>query len=78
MLTKHQNICASDTRWHNTSRASAQALFAAESTSVRKTLQSGSAPIIEVLLRHYEPLLRRWQQAGTLYLVRALVPQVRR
>lgn len=44
-----------------------EALFAAESTAVPTALEIGSEPIVEVLLRHYGPLLQRWQEAGTLH-----------
>ena len=44
-----------------------EALFAAESTAVATALEKGSEPIVEMLLRHYEPLLNRWRLAGRLY-----------
>ncbi len=44
-----------------------EALFAAESTAVATALEKGSAPIVELLLRHYGPLLDRWKSAGRLY-----------
>jgi TetR/AcrR family transcriptional regulator len=44
-----------------------EALFAAESTAVATALEMGSQPIVELLLRHYEPLLNRWKVAGRLY-----------
>jgi TetR/AcrR family transcriptional regulator len=44
-----------------------EALFAAESTAVAAALEKGSEPIVELLLRHYEPLLNRWKLAGRLY-----------
>jgi len=44
-----------------------EALFAAESTAVATALEIGSEPIVELLLRHYEPLLQRWKLAGRLY-----------
>lgn len=44
-----------------------EALFAAESTAVATALEKGSEPIVELLLRHYEPLLTRWKRAGRLY-----------
>ena len=44
-----------------------EALFAAESTAVAAALEMGSQPIVELLLRHYEPLLQRWRLAGHLY-----------
>jgi TetR/AcrR family transcriptional regulator len=44
-----------------------EALFAAESTAVATALEKGSQPIVELLLRHYEPLLNRWKLAGRLY-----------
>jgi TetR/AcrR family transcriptional regulator len=44
-----------------------EALFAAESTAVATALELGSQPIVEVLLRHYGPLLHRWQLAGLLH-----------
>jgi TetR/AcrR family transcriptional regulator len=44
-----------------------EALFAAESTSVATALEKGSEPIVELLLRHYGPLLNRWKAAGLLY-----------
>jgi TetR/AcrR family transcriptional regulator len=44
-----------------------EALFAAESTAVATALEMGSEPIVELLLRHYEPLLQRWKLAGRLY-----------
>lgn len=44
-----------------------EALFAAESTAVATALEMGSQPIVEVLLKHYQPLLQRWQAAGRVY-----------
>lgn len=44
-----------------------EALFAAESTAVARTLEVGSEPIVELLLHHYSPLLTRWKRAGRLY-----------
>jgi TetR/AcrR family transcriptional regulator len=44
-----------------------EALFAAESTAVAAALEKGSEPIVELLLRHYEPLLNRWKRAGRLH-----------
>ncbi|KKC06101.1 TetR/AcrR family transcriptional regulator [Mycobacterium nebraskense] len=44
-----------------------EALFAAESTAVASALEKGSAPIVETLLRHYQPLLDRWKAAGRLH-----------
>jgi TetR/AcrR family transcriptional regulator len=44
-----------------------EALFAAESTAVATALEKGSEPIVELLLRHYGPLLDRWKAAGRLY-----------
>jgi TetR/AcrR family transcriptional regulator len=44
-----------------------EGLFAAESTAVATALEIGSQPIVELLLRHYEPLLQEWKQAGRLY-----------
>lgn len=44
-----------------------EALFAAESTAVASALEKGSEPIVELLLRHYGPLLDRWKAAGLLY-----------
>ncbi len=44
-----------------------EALFAAESTAVATALEKGSEPIVQVLLRYYEPLLNRWRAAGRLY-----------
>jgi TetR/AcrR family transcriptional regulator len=44
-----------------------EALFAAESTAVPTALEIGAQPVVEVLLRHYRPLLQRWQDAGRLY-----------
>jgi AcrR family transcriptional regulator len=44
-----------------------EALFAAESTAVTRALEKGSEPIVELLLRHYEPLLTRWKLAGRLH-----------
>lgn len=44
-----------------------EALFAAESTAVATALERGSEPIVETLLRHYEPLLERWRSAGRLH-----------
>ena len=37
-----------------------EALFAAESTAVATALEKGSEPIVELLLRHYGPLLNHW------------------
>ncbi|QLL06773.1 TetR/AcrR family transcriptional regulator [Mycobacterium vicinigordonae] len=44
-----------------------EALFAAESTAVSGALEQGSQPIVDVLLRHYGPLLQRWKNIGRLY-----------
>jgi TetR/AcrR family transcriptional regulator len=44
-----------------------EALFAAESTALATALEKGSEPIVELLLRHYEPLLNRWKRAGRLH-----------
>jgi TetR/AcrR family transcriptional regulator len=44
-----------------------EALFATESTAVATALEMGSQPIVELLLRHYGPLLNRWKLAGRLY-----------
>jgi TetR/AcrR family transcriptional regulator len=44
-----------------------EALFAAESTAVPTALEVGAQPVVEVLLRHYGPLLQRWQDAGRIY-----------
>jgi TetR/AcrR family transcriptional regulator len=44
-----------------------EALFAAESTAVPTALEMGSEPIVELLLKHYEPLLQRWRHAGRLH-----------
>ncbi|BBY39815.1 TetR family transcriptional regulator [Mycobacterium mantenii] len=44
-----------------------EALFASESTAVASALAKGSEPIVELLLRHYGPLLNRWKAAGLLY-----------
>jgi TetR/AcrR family transcriptional regulator len=44
-----------------------EALFAAESTAVATALEIGSQTIVELLLRHYEPLLQQWKRAGLLY-----------
>jgi hypothetical protein len=44
-----------------------EALFAAESTAVPTALEMGSEPIVELLLKHYEPLLQRWRQVGRLH-----------
>jgi TetR/AcrR family transcriptional regulator len=44
-----------------------EALFAAESTAVPTALEVGAQPVVEVLLRHYGPLLQRWQDAERLY-----------
>ena len=34
---------------------------------VDTALEKGSEPIVELLLRHYEPLLNRWKRAGRLH-----------
>ena len=44
-----------------------EALFDAESTAVTTALELGSQPIVELLLRHYGPLLERWKVARRLY-----------
>lgn len=44
-----------------------EALFAAESTALGTALEKGSEPIVETLLRHYQPLLDRWKSAGRLH-----------
>ncbi len=43
------------------------ALFAAESTAVATALEKGSEPIVELLLSHYGPQLKRWKLAGRLH-----------
>jgi TetR/AcrR family transcriptional regulator len=44
-----------------------ESLFAPESTALAAALEIGSQPIVDLLLRHYEPLLQRWKAAGRLY-----------
>lgn len=44
-----------------------EALFAAESTAVSTALEKGSEPLVELLLRHYGPLLERWKASGRLH-----------
>jgi TetR/AcrR family transcriptional regulator len=44
-----------------------EALFAAQSTAVATALEKGSEPMVELQLRHYEPLLNRWKAAGRLH-----------
>ena len=44
-----------------------EALFAGGSTAVATALEKGSEPLVELLLRHYEPLLNQWKVAGRLY-----------
>lgn len=44
-----------------------EALFAAESTALGTALEKGSEPIVETLLRHYQPLLDRWKSTGRLH-----------
>ncbi len=44
-----------------------EALFADGSTAVATALEKGSEPLVELLLRHYEPLLNQWKAAGRLY-----------
>ncbi|BDB44969.1 MULTISPECIES: TetR/AcrR family transcriptional regulator [Mycobacterium] len=44
-----------------------EALFAAESTAVSSALERGSQPLVDLLLRHYGPLLQRWKDSGRLY-----------
>ena len=44
-----------------------EALFATESTAVATALEMGSQPIVDLLLRHYGPLLQGWKLAGRLY-----------
>lgn len=43
-----------------------EALFATESTAVNSAIQAGAEPVVDVLMRHYGPLLRDWQAAGQL------------
>ncbi|CAN5698149.1 hypothetical protein BH09ACT7_BH09ACT7_01270 [soil metagenome] len=43
-----------------------EALFATESTAVTSAIQSGAEPVIDVLIRHYGPLLQSWQADGQL------------
>ncbi len=44
-----------------------EALFAQGSSAVATALELGSEPIVEVLLRHYEPLLVRWRRDGRIH-----------
>ncbi|CAN5165958.1 hypothetical protein BH09ACT8_BH09ACT8_09800 [soil metagenome] len=43
-----------------------EALFATESTSVTAAVQAGAEPVVDVLMRHYGPLLEDWQAGGQL------------
>lgn len=44
-----------------------EAFFAAESTAVTLAVQAGAEPVIEVLMRHFGPLLQDWQADGQLH-----------
>jgi TetR/AcrR family transcriptional regulator len=43
-----------------------EALFATESTAVASAVQAGSEPVVDVLMRHFGPLLQAWQADGQL------------
>jgi TetR/AcrR family transcriptional regulator len=43
-----------------------EALFATESTAVNSAIRAGAEPVVDVLMRHYGPLLRDWQADGQL------------
>jgi TetR/AcrR family transcriptional regulator len=43
-----------------------EALFATESTAVASAVQAGSEPVVDVLMRHFGPLLQGWQADGQL------------
>ncbi|HNM84345.1 MAG TPA: helix-turn-helix domain-containing protein [Mycobacterium sp.] len=44
-----------------------EALFAPESTASTSALESGAESVIDVLLRHFGPLLQNWQTSGQLH-----------
>jgi TetR/AcrR family transcriptional regulator len=44
-----------------------EALFASESTALAAALELGSERIVDVIVRHYDPLFARWQEAGVMY-----------
>ncbi len=43
-----------------------EALFANESTAVVSAVQAGAEPVVDVLMRHFGPLLQAWQADGQL------------
>ena len=43
-----------------------EALFATESTAVTSAVQAGAEPVVDVLMRHFGPLLQNWQDDGQL------------
>lgn len=43
------------------------AMFAGESTALTAALELGSERIVDVILRHYDPLFARWQESGAMY-----------
>jgi TetR/AcrR family transcriptional regulator len=43
-----------------------EALFATESTSVTSAVQAGAEPVVDVLMRHFGPLLQDWLADGQL------------
>lgn len=43
-----------------------EALFATESTAVNSAVQAGAEPVVDVLMRHFGPLLQGWQADGQL------------
>jgi TetR/AcrR family transcriptional regulator len=43
-----------------------EALFATESTAVISAVQAGSEPVVDLLMRHFGPLLQEWQADGQL------------
>lgn len=43
-----------------------EALFATESTAVASAVQAGVEPVVDVLMRHFGPLLQAWQADGQL------------
>lgn len=44
-----------------------EALFASESTALKAALELGSERIVDVIVRHYDPVFARWQEIGAMY-----------
>ena len=44
-----------------------QALYASESTALASALAVGAEPLVDLMMRHFAPLLSRWMADGQLY-----------